>query len=479
MFNWQTLLLLSLIRGTLSSQINERSFTYEDLIERDVAIIGGGASGTYAAVQLHDLNKTIVLIERDDHLGGHVNTYRIPGTNTTIEYGVQTYMRYGNAEAFYKRMGVEIAGPYSPRQSENINVDVTNGKKLTTYTPPSADETSTALKRWLDFTKKYSKILEPGLWDFPTPDAIPEELLLPFAEVAYKYNLEAAVPRAAAIGNFGFRGIKDLLTLYVVMGFAYPVAQATVEGSFFIPKGSNSLLYQKATELLNHNVILSSQVVDGERSDSGVKLITRSEDGSLKLIKAKKLLISAPPSLENMTPFKMDKKEKEIFDTWQPTWSFVGIAKVPCIPENNSLTFLPPSVTPADYLGVREYPFFLRLDSTGPVGGHLYRVIFGTNFSISSDEAKQTIQSTLQKAVDVGTIKYTGLCEPEYVAWTDHNNILWKNDAGLIRTGFVQKLYGLQGLKSTWYTGLTFCEHYSSNVWAFTDTVLTSLVKSL
>ena len=49
--------------------IDETAFAPEDIITKDLAIIGGGASGTYAAVRLReDLDTSIVLIEKTDHL---------------------------------------------------------------------------------------------------------------------------------------------------------------------------------------------------------------------------------------------------------------------------------------------------------------------------------------------------------------------------------------------------------------------------
>lgn len=40
-----------------------------DIIYRDVAIIGGGASGAYAAVRMRDdFDKSIVLIEKQDNM---------------------------------------------------------------------------------------------------------------------------------------------------------------------------------------------------------------------------------------------------------------------------------------------------------------------------------------------------------------------------------------------------------------------------
>lgn len=44
--------------------------TYGETIESDVAIIGGGSSGTYAAVRLQQMGKTVTVIEKQGQLGG-------------------------------------------------------------------------------------------------------------------------------------------------------------------------------------------------------------------------------------------------------------------------------------------------------------------------------------------------------------------------------------------------------------------------
>lgn len=75
--------------------ISERtSFSAKDTITVDVAIIGGGATGTYAAVRLKDYGKSVLVIEKSGRLGGHTETYfatdaPAPFTGAPVDYGVQ------------------------------------------------------------------------------------------------------------------------------------------------------------------------------------------------------------------------------------------------------------------------------------------------------------------------------------------------------------------------------------------------------
>ena len=49
--------------------IHEATFAAQDVITKDVVIIGGGSSGTYGAVRLReDYNVSVIVVEKDDHL---------------------------------------------------------------------------------------------------------------------------------------------------------------------------------------------------------------------------------------------------------------------------------------------------------------------------------------------------------------------------------------------------------------------------
>lgn len=57
--------------GVALAAINKCKFPATHIIERDVAIVGGGASGAHAAVLLkEDFGKSIVVVEKQNRLVG-------------------------------------------------------------------------------------------------------------------------------------------------------------------------------------------------------------------------------------------------------------------------------------------------------------------------------------------------------------------------------------------------------------------------
>ncbi|KAJ4348425.1 uncharacterized protein N0V89_009799 [Didymosphaeria variabile] len=452
-------LLVLFFAGFAHAKIDEDGFEPENIIQRDVVIVGGGASGTYAAVRLReDLNTSI--------------------TNTTLEYGVQSYMHYGPTVSFFERFGIEF-GPFTSRRLTTINVDVETGKRLD-YTPPAANETTEALRKWLQFVEKYNDLVEPGFWNFPPPDQIPAVFLTPFGEFVQHQKIEAAVPRIVTISGVGVGSLQILPTLQVVQAFGLAVTKGVVEGTFIQPKTSNSLLYQRAYELLKEDVRLNSTIHETERDHSGVRIVVKSGSDTAKtLIKAKRALWTPFPSQYNLKPFGQDEKEFQVFRSWVPEWSYVGVASIPCIPENSSIQYLPREVEPSNHLAIRHYPHSLSLGTTGPSGLDLFRVMLGANYSVTYEEAEEMVTSGVQKLIAAGTLNYTGHCEVDMKALSAHNGVLWPRQDDTLEHGFVQELYSLQGYRSTWWTGRSWCEEYSSNVWAFTDTVLERLLKTL
>ena len=45
------------------------SYSPENILTREVAIVGGGSGGVYSAVRLQDYNKSVLIIEKNNYLG--------------------------------------------------------------------------------------------------------------------------------------------------------------------------------------------------------------------------------------------------------------------------------------------------------------------------------------------------------------------------------------------------------------------------
>jgi hypothetical protein len=446
------------------------------VIDADVAIVGGGAGGTYAAVRLReDLNTSIVLIEPKTHLGGHVSTYTVPETNTTFEYGVQSYIRNSAAIDFFTRFGVATQA-FAARRLTAINVDVETGRQLKDYIPPAANATTEALKRWLAIVSKYESQLEPGYWNFPQPEDIPAEFFVPVEEFVKLHQLDAAIPRILAISGVGYGGIRNLLTFNLMQAFGPSLTRQVLENQLLGPIGSNSLVYQRALALLSSDVLLSSNVQEVQRTSTGVRLSVK-QDNQEYQINAKRILFTAPTSPSALAPYDLDDQEKAVFSTWATTSEIIGVAKIPCIPENNSVSYIPKAVVPANQVYLKDWPYTLRLDSTGPTGLNLFRVILGANYTLTPTEFTRLVTEGVQKLQDAGTV--TGNCSVEIKATSDHTRPVWKQTAEQMKEGFVQDLYSLQGHRGMWYTGSVWAAPYSSTVWAHTDIVLAKMLADI
>lgn len=89
--------------------LNSSSYEPQNVIQRDVAIIGGGSSGIYSAVRLKDHGKSVVVIEREAQLGGHAQTYTDSLTGKTFNIGVVVFSNTSIVTNYFKGLGVELS----------------------------------------------------------------------------------------------------------------------------------------------------------------------------------------------------------------------------------------------------------------------------------------------------------------------------------------------------------------------------------
>ncbi|KAK0726261.1 hypothetical protein B0T21DRAFT_371286 [Apiosordaria backusii] len=438
-----------------AGRITRSDFHREDIIYKDVAIIGGGASGAHAAVRLtQDYGKSVVVVEREPILGGHVDTYIDKTTGNIHDYGIALYFPYEDSFDFFSRPDINVTlSPWVPAGGNEIRyVDFTSGQELTSaFQSPDGAAGPIAIKKFHDLmtANGWDNMTQPGYWGLPAGKDIPEDLLLPIGEFAKKHGIEAMLSSMypSTGGGVGSRGnFEDILTLSIIK--AFPTAWSKVffgEVSMFKVDGGNQVLYDKISTILGKDVLYNSQVVDSQRSNSGIELVVDSarldnrKDGlsksmrrkpnrkredkpTKKLIIAKKLLLAIPPTRENLAPFDLLAPNSPLFSLGS---------------SGTNYTDFPPS------------------------------------------EAKEVARKAIQKMVEVGTLPDLEGEEVEFVAWSDHGPGGFGVSAQELREGWMEDMYALQGKRSTWFTGNGIAADFTTMLWKFNDVLLDKIVEGL
>ncbi|KAK4236379.1 beta-cyclopiazonate dehydrogenase [Achaetomium macrosporum] len=464
--------------GLLAAASAVAGWDFPEIITRDVAIIGGGASGSYAAVRIRDdYKKSIVLVEKAGRLGGHVSTYDDPKTGLPFDFGVQTFNDYDPARAFFARMGVDVGS--APRTSlVSQYADFTTGAAVN-FTPPASADRTAALQRFLNATAAYEQYTLPGYWKFPTPDKIPADLLLPFGKFVEKYQLHAAVNQVFQVTGMGVGDMVNELTMYVLGAFGQPMIRAFLgQGATFTPTSHRNIaLYEAVQTLLGDDVLYNTTVVQSLRTPIGHTLWTKGASGKSTIIIARKLLMAIEPTAENMDPFNLDRQEQSVFSKFAYSNVHAGLVSHPSLPVNVSVVNTPSAASPANYLALPKPNFNVRFDYMGS-GSDLWRVLLVGDKNFDQAAAQQLVRQNFAGLVKSGTLPATAdpAGELQFRAWANHGAMHMRVAASELKNGFIQKLYALQGHRETWWTGGAFAVQFQAILWAFDDILLPKML---
>jgi hypothetical protein len=344
------------------------------------------------------------------------------------------------------------------------NIDFVSGKELVEYQSPASADVTAALTRYLNLTAKYEDMLLPSYNNFPTE--VPYELLTKFSDIVIKYDLHACLPLVYQITGFGLGNMGDELFLFVMQEFSAPMTRALLgQKSSWVPSTHrNQDLYDNIAMLLGDDVLYSTTVISSNRTNEGVQLLVRSDKGESTLIIAKKLLVSFALSQENTATLSLSKAEEDVFSTWSLSHGYCGIVTSPSLPINGSLVNIPAAAVPTNYLAFPEPPFVVR-----------YQYLGDKNFRILlTGTENYTIPLALSLASDTfNTLAVAGNI-PEgsnltFAAFTEHTTTQQHVPAEDVRNGFYQKLYALQGGRSTFYTGRAWTGQFTTILWEFNN----------
>ncbi|KAL5340202.1 hypothetical protein BJX70DRAFT_361805 [Aspergillus crustosus] len=154
------------------------------------------------------------------------------------------------------------------------------------------------------------------------PDEVPEVLLRPFREFVETHALQGALN---VIFTFA-ENVGDLLDRplhYVIQNFGIPQIDALVSGGYIRPKNGTGELFTKAANYIDPiNIFYSTTATKVLRNETGVEItLTNHISGQKTLVRAKKLLVSHPPTLPSLTSqgFDLDSHEQSLFKQTRTT----------------------------------------------------------------------------------------------------------------------------------------------------------------
>ena len=436
--------------------VNEDDFPSNSKISRDVCIIGGGSSGTYAAIRLKQLGKTVAVVEKEAVLGGHTNTYIDPITHVPVDYGVQVWDDIPVVTNYFSYFNISListALEASPFVSDFA--DFSAGSIIPNNLIPQGNLPG-AIQTYLGQLSNYP-FIDNG---FNLPSPVPADLLLSFGDFIKKYNLQDLAYTAWEF-NQGNGNVLAQLALYEIKAFSPLVVEGILNGFLTTASHDNHELYDKALTVLGSDAFVSSTVHTVERNNGRIKAVISTPSGK-KLIKAKKLLITIPPKLENLQFLDLDDNERGLFGLFNNSYYWNGVIRNSGIPDNTSITSLN---LQAPY-GIPPQPGIFTIQATGVPG--LHTVYYGSASPISTDQVKTNILADIAKVVkSAGFPAAPG--PAEFVAFGDHSPFLLTAPVHAIKNGFYNHLNALQGKSKTWWTGASWQAHDSSLIWNFTE----------
>lgn len=420
--------------------------------------MGGGASGTYAAIRLQqDFNKSVVVVEREKTLGGHTNTYHDPVTSSTIELGVVAFHDLPLVHNFFSRFDIPLTKLFF--NSSLPSIDFQTGQPV--YVPASLNATEGTFASWNQNLMRFPD-LDKG-YNFPVP--VPDDIWRPFSQFAHINNLTAIIPYIWTIDQ-GIGDILNLPTIYVMKSFGSQMLRSLSAGFLATVRQDNHEIYDRALEHLQNtkSVLLNSSVVDMDRHALGPygHAVVGTPSGR-KLLRVKQFLFTLPPTLDVLTGFDLNHEETSLFSCFEHMDYFSGLLRNTPIPQNT--TFSNKATNPDTYL-------LPRLPTTYTLGpthsqSSLTSVKFGSNISMSVEQVQSQIINETGQVVPGKPAKFD--------AFVNHGPYALRVSPELIRNRFYQRLNNLQGHRRSFWTGAAWHTHDSSLLWNFTETIISKM----
>lgn len=411
----------------------------------------------YAATRLHQSNKTVVVIEPRDQLGGHVDTFIDPASGQTTDVGVLYYHNISVVTNFAAYLDVPLEPVALLSSQQQVYVDFTTSAVVPQSAISSLGELVPAFAKYYQLLSQYG-YLQSG---FHLPSPVPEDLYSTWSDFITKYNLTGLAFTVDSF-NQGWVDILNMPALYVLKGFGQLLLDSFISGYEVRTAGHNNqeLFVAAAAKLGTSSVLTSSTVKHIHRSKIGVRMVVDTPAG-VRQIQAKKLLITAPPLLSNLEPImRLSNDEVQIFKQFSCGYYWNAIVAETGLPDDLSLY----GVGTGNQYYIADQPGMLTVIPSDLPGYH--RVYFGSPSAKSDGQVSKDLLAALRRASTSLGYNSSRASVPYIRSHAPYHCTV---SADQIKGGFYDRLQALQGRSSTFYTGATFQAHDSGSIWLFTE----------
>jgi hypothetical protein len=332
------------------------------------------------------------------------------------------------------------------------------------------EEILAALGRYAEQRAKHVEINSGYHLSYP----VPEDLTMSFVDFAKKYHLQAIV----YFFYIQKQGGDDFLlepALYVLKEFSVDrVAGNILDTTMNAQTGNMHHIYDTALKELGENVLLGSRLFKTWRNLDDYILMVVTTPLGRKTIRAKTLLITAPPLISNLAGLDFSAEETRLFTKFIPHYFYTGILNTTSLASDAWYMF---AAEGADFKIPRlPTPYWLRSSHIPGIFDFKYG---HDKAEVSPDAVKNHVLSDLHRMCISRDFNTTALCDAHIVTLASHSPYDLQVSARDIEDGFYQQLYALQGKKRTFYTGAAFAGHDSGELWDFTEELLRKIVVHL
>ena len=243
-----------------------------------IAIIGSGISGLTSAYILNKKHD-ITIYEKNDYIGGHTHTHKIPENNTTfnvdsgfIVYNENTYPNFIrlldllNVERQHSNMGFSVKTSYKDFEYSGNSIGSIFAKKSNMFNP-----------YFLNMLKSLLRFNKVSIMDLDKIDASTSliEYLKSkrFSSYFIKYYI---VPMAAAIWSTSPKMILKMPALFFIKFFNnHGLLQVKNRPQWWVIKNGSKQYVKKIINQFNGNINLNTPVIKVSRNENKVIIKTK------------------------------------------------------------------------------------------------------------------------------------------------------------------------------------------------------------